>query len=47
MVKVEWYGQTEEEFTWEVEEAMMKEYPELFNIEDDVDSYVGEELWPS
>ena len=44
MVKLEWYGQTEKEFTWEVEEAMTKESPKLFTFKDEVDSYVGEEL---
>ena len=41
---VEWHGQTEEEVTWELEEAMKKESRKLFNFEDEVDSYVGEEL---
>ena len=44
MLQVQWHGQIEEEATWEVEEAMKKEYPELFNFEDEVDSQVGEEL---
>ena len=44
MLKVQWHGQIEEKATLEVEDAMKKEYPELFNFKDEVDSQVGEEL---
>ena len=30
LVKIQWHGQGLEEYTWEAEQAMKEEYPQLF-----------------